>query len=162
MPPPRQITRGNPAGRSVAPNGCATSSSAAAADVRSSGSVPRAWTRAAVTGRIRDGSLVVTLTAHRRTIPPRVQRSLTAGPPQPAGGRPATAPQPPGPQPQDAARTTASAGCGLDIPSFQYRDDDFTRLWATCGPGWTGGDGAYSVALPDGRSVWLFGDSFMG
>jgi hypothetical protein len=28
--------------------------------------------------------------------------------------------------------------------------------------GWTGGDGAYSVALDDGRILWLFGDSFVG
>ncbi|PKL77446.1 MAG: hypothetical protein CVV27_05450 [Candidatus Melainabacteria bacterium HGW-Melainabacteria-1] len=27
---------------------------------------------------------------------------------------------------------------------------------------WLGGDGIYSVALPDGRSLWLFGDTFMG
>ncbi len=28
--------------------------------------------------------------------------------------------------------------------------------------GWTGGDGAYSVPLGDGRILWLFGDSFIG
>lgn len=28
--------------------------------------------------------------------------------------------------------------------------------------GWLGGDAAYSVPLRDGRSVWLFGDSFVG
>jgi hypothetical protein len=28
--------------------------------------------------------------------------------------------------------------------------------------GWTGGDGAYSVALADGRILWLFGDTFVG
>ncbi len=27
---------------------------------------------------------------------------------------------------------------------------------------WRGGDAAYSVALPDGRVLWLFGDSFVG
>ena len=30
------------------------------------------------------------------------------------------------------------------------------------GSGWTGGDGTVSIKLPDGRSVWLFGDSFLG
>jgi hypothetical protein len=28
--------------------------------------------------------------------------------------------------------------------------------------GWTGGDGAYSTALGDGRFLWLFGDTFVG
>lgn len=35
------------------------------------------------------------------------------------------------------------------IPQFPYRD------------GWYGGDGAYSIRLPDGRVLWLFGDSFV-
>ena len=28
--------------------------------------------------------------------------------------------------------------------------------------GWTGADGAYTVALPDGRILWLFGDTWIG
>ncbi|PZR95256.1 MAG: DUF4185 domain-containing protein, partial [Candidatus Chloroheliales bacterium] len=28
--------------------------------------------------------------------------------------------------------------------------------------GWMGADGAYSVPLPDGRSVWIFGDTILG
>ena len=28
--------------------------------------------------------------------------------------------------------------------------------------GFTGGDGVYSVPLPDGRTAWFFGDSFIG
>ncbi|MGH2714673.1 MAG: DUF5005 domain-containing protein [Thermoleophilaceae bacterium] len=35
-------------------------------------------------------------------------------------------------------------------------------MWTRSGPGWTGGDGAYSVPLPDGRVVWIFGDTFLG
>ena len=35
-------------------------------------------------------------------------------------------------------------------PSFPYQG------------GWLGGDGAYSVPLADGRSLWLFGDTFVG
>lgn len=38
-----------------------------------------------------------------------------------------------------------------------YWDSVFTRY----GNGWTGGDIAYSYKLNDGRSVWLFGDSFL-
>lgn len=46
----------------------------------------------------------------------------------------------------------AAALLGLDSPaqcepSFPYKD------------GWLGGDAAYSIPLPDGRSLWLFGDS---
>jgi hypothetical protein len=35
-------------------------------------------------------------------------------------------------------------------PLFAYQD------------GWLGGDGAYSVPLPAGRTLWLFGDTFVG
>lgn len=38
-----------------------------------------------------------------------------------------------------------AAGC---LPSFPDRD------------GWYGGDGAYSIQLNDGRTLWLFGDTF--
>ena len=38
-----------------------------------------------------------------------------------------------------------------------YFDSVFTRY----GNGWTGGDQAVSYKLPDGRSLWLFGDSFL-
>ena len=38
-----------------------------------------------------------------------------------------------------------------------YYDDLFTRF----GVEWTGGDGANSYRLPDGRDLWLFGDSFI-
>lgn len=30
------------------------------------------------------------------------------------------------------------------------------------GAGWTGGDASWSVRLPDGRTAWLFGDTFLG
>ncbi|MCA1831658.1 MAG: DUF5005 domain-containing protein [Actinomycetota bacterium] len=39
------------------------------------------------------------------------------------------------------------------------------QLWTygdTTPNGWTGGDGTYSVLLPDRRVVWLFSDSFLG
>lgn len=36
------------------------------------------------------------------------------------------------------------------MPAFPYAE------------GWLGGDAAYSVPLRDGRSVWLFGDTFIG
>lgn len=41
-------------------------------------------------------------------------------------------------------------------------DPDFNQLFTRSGNGWTGGDGTLSVALPDGRTLWLFGDTFLG
>ncbi len=38
---------------------------------------------------------------------------------------------------------------------------DFNQLF-TRYSGWTGGDATYSVPLPDGRTLWMFGDSFVG
>jgi len=38
----------------------------------------------------------------------------------------------------------------------------FKNLFNRFGDGWTGGDGAYSIPLPDGRLLWTFGDSFLG
>lgn len=40
------------------------------------------------------------------------------------------------------------------------RDHDAT--FEQTGPGWIGGDSTYSVELPDGRTLWLFSDSFIG
>ncbi|MCC6838542.1 MAG: DUF5005 domain-containing protein [Flavobacteriales bacterium] len=40
---------------------------------------------------------------------------------------------------------------------FAPYNELFTRY-----SGWTGGDQGYSIALPDGRVLWLFGDSFFG
>jgi hypothetical protein len=42
-------------------------------------------------------------------------------------------------------------------------DDQFNNYAATAGPGdWVGGDNTYSAVLPDGRSVWLYSDTFTG
>jgi hypothetical protein len=41
-------------------------------------------------------------------------------------------------------------------------DARFNQLFQRTDDGWTGGDGTLSVALPDGRTLWLFGDSFLG
>ena len=37
----------------------------------------------------------------------------------------------------------------------------FNTMFNTFGNGWTGSDATYSVRLPDGRTVWMFGDSFL-
>lgn len=41
-------------------------------------------------------------------------------------------------------------------------DSYFSDLFIRTGGGFTGGDGTYSVELPDRRSVWIFGDTFLG
>lgn len=38
---------------------------------------------------------------------------------------------------------------------------DFNQLFTRYSD-WTGGDATYSIPLPDGRVLWLFGDSFLG
>lgn len=43
-----------------------------------------------------------------------------------------------------------------------YVDYKFTEFFARDCCGVTGADGFYSVYLPDGRTVWIFGDSFLG
>ena len=41
-------------------------------------------------------------------------------------------------------------------------DGPLTNLFIRDCCGFTGGDGTYSVALPDGRNAWIFGDTFIG
>jgi hypothetical protein len=41
-------------------------------------------------------------------------------------------------------------------------DDYYTRLFNRQGEDFTGGDGTYSVELPDGSTAWIFGDTFLG
>jgi hypothetical protein len=40
-------------------------------------------------------------------------------------------------------------------------DAAFNALFTQNGPGWTGGDSTYSRALPDGRTLFFFSDSFL-
>ncbi|TRX59604.1 DUF5005 domain-containing protein [Fulvivirga sp. M361] len=41
-------------------------------------------------------------------------------------------------------------------------DSAFTNMYMPRGDQFTGGDGVYSAKLPDGRTVWIFGDTFLG
>ncbi len=41
-------------------------------------------------------------------------------------------------------------------------DSSFNEIFSPHGNAFTGGDGVYSVQLPDKRNVWIFGDSFLG
>ena len=41
-------------------------------------------------------------------------------------------------------------------------DEYFNSLIRTENGGWVAGDATFSIFLPDGRTIWLFGDSFIG
>ena len=43
-----------------------------------------------------------------------------------------------------------------------YQDCHLNLLFTRYGNGWTGGDATYSTPLPDGRVIWMFGDTFLG
>lgn len=43
-----------------------------------------------------------------------------------------------------------------------YADSLFTEQFLPKGDGFTGGDGTYSVQMPDGKTLWIFGDTFLG
>ncbi|SMO89040.1 DUF5005 domain-containing protein [Gracilimonas mengyeensis] len=43
-----------------------------------------------------------------------------------------------------------------------HADESYNTLFTRSGDGLTGADGTYSVLLPDGRTLWIFGDTFLG
>lgn len=47
-------------------------------------------------------------------------------------------------------------------PELAVPDSVYDQIFFPKGESFTGGDGTYSVPLPDGRTVWIFGDSFIG
>lgn len=59
----------------------------------------------------------------------------------------------------DAAACKAAAATFDEAEPARDHDD---RVDAMNGPGWVAGDSTYSVALPDGRTLWLYSDSFIG
>lgn len=65
--------------------------------------------------------------------------------------------------PEDPGDSTIVIGADTcwDAPISVKIATDFNQLF-TRYIGWTGGDATYSIPLPDGRVLWLFGDSFIG
>jgi hypothetical protein len=57
--------------------------------------------------------------------------------------------------------TTESPPCWDEIIVAQ-KDSVYTQFFRLNGPGWTGADGTLSIPFPDGRTLWLFGDTFLG
>src|SRR3954447_25066993 len=57
----------------------------------------------------------------------------------------------------------ASLLCPSMAPAQTAMAARLTSAFASMdGTGWTGGDAAWSARLPDGRDVWLFGDTMLG
>src|SRR5215467_15278102 len=57
----------------------------------------------------------------------------------------------------------SSAQCTLPgVPSAGTPDLAFDAYTTQNGPGWTGADGTYSVALPDGTNLFVWSDSYIG
>ena len=70
-----------------------------------------------------------------------------------------TAPMVKAPAAQPAAPSVAPArACGAEPATGRAWEHLFDSLSGS----WAGGDGAASVRLPDGRLLWLFGDTFTG
>ncbi|CAN5313912.1 hypothetical protein BH23BAC1_BH23BAC1_22130 [soil metagenome] len=61
----------------------------------------------------------------------------------------------------DGENPQPSAPCS-DSTFFVERSEKFNSLFTRYGGGWTGGDATYSILLPDGRTLWIFGDTFLG
>lgn len=50
----------------------------------------------------------------------------------------------------------------IETPRQVTIDTLFTSKFLPRGSGFTGGDGTYSIELPDKRTLWIFGDTFIG
>lgn len=48
------------------------------------------------------------------------------------------------------------------VPLSATTDSAFDGYVTQNGPGWTGGDGTYSLALPDGTNLFMWSDSYIG
>lgn len=64
-------------------------------------------------------------------------------------------------QPQPVPDDAPDEGLTERLVGTTQRFGPYNQLF-TRYSGWTGGDQGYSINLPDGRVVWLFGDSFFG
>lgn len=58
--------------------------------------------------------------------------------------------------------TTIKLDTCWSSPIVSAADTIYTSYFKMNGPGWTGADGTLSIPLPDGRVLWLFGDTFLG
>lgn len=59
------------------------------------------------------------------------------------------------------AEETATSPQHLATTVLVENAKKYNKYFTRYGNGWTGGDATYSIALPDGRNLWMFGDSFL-
>ncbi len=107
------------------------------------------------------------------TTTPQVPITITPLPPPP----PAATDRLPHAGVAPGAPTTSSTGAGAGAISAEYeqavstvgvdahsaaRPDEFITMHRSDGPGWLASDGTLSTRLPDGRVLWLYGDTIIG
>jgi hypothetical protein len=74
----------------------------------------------------------------------------------------------PSASPAAGCQAVSARPCDLRSPVVDRVTTDstlsttFSRYAATTRDGWTGGDSTFSVRMPDGRTLWLFSDTFLG
>jgi hypothetical protein len=97
---------------------------------------------------------LVSATAHVRG------RTVPTGGIHTAAPRPATPQAVPGTATPQSISTLqlASSHCQTGVSTASQLQSEFNRR----GPVWGGGDGAEPVAIDGGRTLWLFGDTFIG
>ena len=62
-----------------------------------------------------------------------------------------------------SAGPLGAQGCTLPpAPGAAVMDSNFDNLMIQNGPGWTGADSSYTLGLPDGDSLFLWSDSYIG
>ena len=61
-----------------------------------------------------------------------------------------------------SASAASATDCNGSPTGTALDPGSFNDFWVRGGPGWTGGDGALSVPIGDGRTLWIFSDTFLG
>ena len=62
--------------------------------------------------------------------------------------------------PEEPEEITCEQSTCWDASLYACRDSVYIKLF-TRNKGWTGGDATYSVDLMNGKTLWMFGDSFI-
>jgi hypothetical protein len=90
-------------------------------------------------------------------LPPEPVSSCAAGGAADPSDSPLTGCVPPAARPCDLRSPVVDT-----VTTDQTLSTTFSRYAATTPDGWTGGDSTFSVRMPDGRTLWLFSDTFLG
>jgi hypothetical protein len=125
------------------------------------GVAPGTWRLlACVAGRCRAAVLRVRIPFPRVLAPP--PPPPPPPPPEPAPRVAEEPPPAPEPEPEPSTDRAGIEDCGVIVAADDDPAEAFTAMFAQTTKGWTGGDATFSVELPDGRTAWVFGDTFLG